>query len=270
MAKITLPRLVSLTNQESAVEALNEWAEAIEGAIEITLSRNGLAPNTMSANLDMNSFKILNVPEPEDDNDLVRLVDVVDGIRGEQGETGAAGGPLADGDYGDVVVSSSGTVISLDTGVVTAAAKTVLDDATVADMRTTLGLAGAALLAVGTTAGTVAAGDDSRFVRYAISTQNGDYTLPVITGPTVVLHTSATPHAYTIDPVATTAYGSGTCFTIYNANSGGAITLTRGAGVSLFVNGGVVSANGTISAGGAVTLINYASDAWIAIGPGLA
>jgi hypothetical protein len=51
------------------------------------------------------------------------------------------GATLADGDYGDVVASSSGTVLSLDSGVVTTAARTVLDDTTISAMRTTLGVA---------------------------------------------------------------------------------------------------------------------------------
>ena len=46
----------------------------------------------------------------------------------------------------------------------TAAARTVLDDASTSAMRTTLGLGDSATLNVGTTAGTVAAGDDSRLI----------------------------------------------------------------------------------------------------------
>jgi len=46
----------------------------------------------------------------------------------------------------------------------TAAGRALLDDASATDQRNTLGLKGAAVLDVGTTTGTVAAGDDSRFV----------------------------------------------------------------------------------------------------------
>lgn len=58
-------------------------------------------------------------------------------LRGDQ--TWAALVGVTDGDKGDVVVSSSGAAWTLDTSVVTAAAKTVLDDATVAAMVDTLG-----------------------------------------------------------------------------------------------------------------------------------
>jgi hypothetical protein len=40
-------------------------------------------------------------------------------VSGTQGAIGPAGGPIADGDYGDIVASSSGTVLTIDTSAVT-------------------------------------------------------------------------------------------------------------------------------------------------------
>lgn len=81
--KLALTDLVSLTNEVSALAAINNNNAAIETALDNTLSRDGSAPNTMEADLDMNSNKILNAATPTAGTDVAnknyvdaRLVDV--------------------------------------------------------------------------------------------------------------------------------------------------------------------------------------------------
>ena len=59
MAKITLQ---SITAAFSSISKLNANFSAIATAFENTLSRDGTSPNAMSADLDMNSNRILNLP----------------------------------------------------------------------------------------------------------------------------------------------------------------------------------------------------------------
>lgn len=172
MAKILLDDLSNISgNETSAVATINENSDAIETAIENTLSRDGTSPNAMNADFDMNSYDILNVGNIDTTTLYVGGVDVhsivgPEGPQGDPGPAGAAGvvqsvvagtgisvnssdpanpiitntGAVSDGDKGDIVVSMSGTVWQFDSGVVTAAAKTVLDDTTTSAMRTTLGV----------------------------------------------------------------------------------------------------------------------------------
>lgn len=70
MAKLTLTQLASLT--QSALATLNTNLDAIEAAIENTLSRDGTTPNTMEADLDMNSNQILNLPAAATNTEPVR------------------------------------------------------------------------------------------------------------------------------------------------------------------------------------------------------
>lgn len=104
-----------------------EWVRRAAGAINqlITGKQDADEQLTSLAGLDYtgNANKVVRVTAGEDGFELASV----------------SGGSLADGDYGDIVVSGSGTVWSLDSGVVTTAARTVLDDASTSAMLTTLG-----------------------------------------------------------------------------------------------------------------------------------
>ena len=78
MPKITLNELASLTNETTALSELNQNFETIQDAIDNLLSRDGTSPNSMDANLDMNSFRIQNLPEAVANTEPVRLGDIAE------------------------------------------------------------------------------------------------------------------------------------------------------------------------------------------------
>jgi hypothetical protein len=75
LAKLTLSDIATVRS-ETATTTINANHALIEAALENTLSRNGTSPNTMSASLDMNSQRILNLPAPVADTEPVRLMDI--------------------------------------------------------------------------------------------------------------------------------------------------------------------------------------------------
>ena len=64
----------------SIVAGLNANNQLIENGLADCLSLTGQEPNAMNANLDMNSFQILNLPAPATINSPVRLIDVTNGV----------------------------------------------------------------------------------------------------------------------------------------------------------------------------------------------
>src|SRR6266576_6854265 len=76
MAKITLSDVSNISNPHSAQNTINTNSALIETALEKSLSRDGTSPNQMSADLDMNSNSVLNLPVPVVDSEPVRLVDL--------------------------------------------------------------------------------------------------------------------------------------------------------------------------------------------------
>lgn len=74
IAKLTVNPLQSGYRSSNA---LNANLDAIEAALENTLSRDGTSPNQMSASLDMNSNRITNLAAPTSGSDAARLTDVL-------------------------------------------------------------------------------------------------------------------------------------------------------------------------------------------------
>jgi len=76
MSKITLNNVSSFIDNTTAVSTVNGNNAIIQNALDNTLSLNGLQPNQMLANLDMNSNHIINLPAPASLLEPVRLSDV--------------------------------------------------------------------------------------------------------------------------------------------------------------------------------------------------
>lgn len=75
MSKVTLNDVTTFQNDTTAANIVNTNSATIEAAFDNTLSRDGTSPNTMGANLDMNSNRILNLPAPSTQNEPMRLAD---------------------------------------------------------------------------------------------------------------------------------------------------------------------------------------------------
>lgn len=77
MAKLTLN---DVTSGYSSATVINANNDRIEMALENTLSRDGSTPNTMAANLDLNSNRVVNLGSPQSSSDAARWADVVSAL----------------------------------------------------------------------------------------------------------------------------------------------------------------------------------------------
>lgn len=75
MAKLTIANIES---GYLSADKLNSMLAAIEAAFENTLSRDGTAPNFMSANIDMNGYVVINSGESTNPTRLIRYDELVE------------------------------------------------------------------------------------------------------------------------------------------------------------------------------------------------
>lgn len=69
MAKLSLTDVTATQNQTSLAATINSNHTKLETALEKTLSRDGTSPNSMEADLDMNSMRIFNLPDAESNSE---------------------------------------------------------------------------------------------------------------------------------------------------------------------------------------------------------
>lgn len=100
--KVVLTDLANLQNDATATAAINANNAAITTAMQNTLSRDGTSPNTMGAVLDMNSYHILNLPQPFQAEEPLRFQDL---------STFVGGGTISNiptgGDTNNILVKNS-------------------------------------------------------------------------------------------------------------------------------------------------------------------
>lgn len=100
-----------------------------------------------------------------------------------------------------------------------------------------------------------------------ITAKSSAFTFADTDRATAINYTGAAAAA-TINPNATTSITTGATIVIRNAGTG-AITITRGSGVTLKKNGSTTSADATLSIGGVATLVKWGTDDWSITGSGI-
>jgi hypothetical protein len=309
MAKVTILELQNLESQTSAIQLINQNFQALATAIENTFSRDGTTPNTLSGNLDINSNRILNLPEPVNDTEPLRLVDI-GGLTGLQladiadiasqvatDASDAAASAAEAASYvgaasqapkwstartitisGDVTGTSPSwdgstdliwTGLTISNGIVTGAK--MASGAAISNLGfTPANLTGATFtgeIRLNYTATSLNV-DSAGFRGIPVNTQDTNYTFVMDDSGRMVRHTSGSAHAYTIPPNSSVTYPIGTTLVARNVGAG-AVTLTRGSGVTLRRSGSSTSANFTLAQWGLATMIQESADTWIVTGTGL-
>lgn len=144
------------------------------------------------------------------------------------------------------------------------------DVSSASSARTNLGLGGAAVLNVGTSAGQVAAGNDSRFSGPTQNSQSASYGFVASDAGAQIYHPSAdtTPRTWTIPANASVPYAVGTKLELVNDCSAGAITLAITSDtLEWFPSGG--TGTRTLAACSISQITKVTSTVWVLTGVGV-
>jgi len=303
MAKLVVTHLDSLENQTSAILKINTNLDNIATAIENTFSRDGTTPNTLSVGIDANSKEIYNLAVPTSGSSAARLIDVQNGVTltgyAIPSLVGNAGKRLATldgltiswvaGGSGDVVAANNGSefpnkaTVRTNLGLGTAATvNTGTTGAVIPLCNSNLVLSGvnsytsdANFTGVVTFGGgtdvrltksgrTTIAADSVGYLGAPQNVQDAAYTLVLEDAGKGISHTSATAHAWTVPPNSAVAFPIHTTIVMDNMGAG-AVTITRGAGVTIRAAGSGTSADQSLAQYFIKTLYKVATDTWVCV-----
>ena len=109
---------------------------------------------------------------------------------------------------------------------------------------------------------------DLGFRGVPLTTHDATYTFVIDDAGKGALHTSGSAHTWTIPPVGTVAYPAGSTIVLVNTGAG-AVTIARGAGVSLRIAGASTDGSKTLAQYGVATLFMPVADYWTISGAGV-
>lgn len=307
MGKLVLDNVVSLQSEPSALQTMASNNERVEAALENTLSRDGTGPNQMEAPLDLNGHHILNVGPPVSGSDVARLQDVRNALSAdltlipplianyimsndgtglvwrnalsipglgdlksvnnlsELTDVTAARANMGLGSAATQSIGTSGSSVPLLSGSNTFSGSNTYSGMSTFSGKTVLsGSANHELTAAPTSLSENSLG--RRVPRSKVRDSN--YIMVLDDASDSLIHTSATPHAWTIPPESASAFPGSTQLLLINTGAG-AVTIVRGAGVSLRIAGTAVDKNVTLAQHSVATLIRASSNMWYIVGPGV-
>jgi hypothetical protein len=307
VAKLILDDVASLQSESSAIQTLNQNSARIETALENTLSRDGTTPNQMEANLDLNDFRIMNLAAPVSGSDAARLIDITNSLVLTDVVVPSLEADKLLTNDGDVLVWAAVADIpglgdlrsenNLDDVLSASTARTNLGLGTAATQNTgtsgaNLGLLNTNLtfsgnnIFLGTTTysesvllsgtadhrivstPTTIQEDSIGYRGLPSNTKDQDYTMVLLDSGKMILHTSASTHAWTIPPNASVAYPIGTVIGLVNVGSG-AVTVTRGASVVLRMSGTATDQDRAIAQHGVASILKTGTNSWYISGSGV-